>query len=73
MTLSKIWKALAGALGGAVTMLVKVWPDGVTAEEWGQVAGAAVTAGLIVFFAPKNKTGDGDSVTPPRATAGPLR
>lgn len=45
-------KALIAGVGAGVTALVAVWPDGVTVDEWGKVAGAAVATALAVWAVP---------------------
>ncbi len=57
-TIARARKALIAGLGAGVTALVAAWPDGVTADEWGKVAAAAVATGLAVYFTP-NKPKEG--------------
>jgi hypothetical protein len=52
--LARVSKAIAGAITTGVGVLVAVWPDGVTAEEWGKVAGALVVGFIGVWVAPRN-------------------
>lgn len=62
--LARISKALAGAAAAGISALVAVWPDGVTATEWGTVAGALVVGFLGVYIAPKNAEPAGGSIPP---------
>ncbi len=50
--LPRIRKAVTAGAGAGAAALVAAWPDGVTADEWGKVAAAAVVAGLAVWAVP---------------------
>jgi len=47
-------KAIVAAVAAAIAMAVKNWSGGLTPEEYGQIAGAAVTAGIAVYASPAN-------------------
>lgn len=62
--LARISKAIAGGIASGVSALVGVWPDGITAVEWGTVAAAAVVGGLAVWAAPANAPKAGYALVP---------
>ena len=48
-------KAFVAAIGGGVATYVAAVPDGVTAEEWGKVIGAAIVVGLAAWAVPNKQ------------------
>lgn len=56
--LPRIRKSLVAAVGAGITAVVAAWPDGITADEWGKVAAAAVATALAVWATP-NKPKEG--------------
>ena len=51
------WKGLGGAVSAAGTALVAAWPDGITGDEWRNIAIAALAGFGITWAVPANKKG----------------
>jgi len=52
--MSYIRKAITAAVMAAVAMAIKDWSGGLTPEEYGQIIGSAVAAGVAVYVSPAN-------------------
>jgi len=68
--LNTVRKALAGGVSAAIAAGALLINDGLTRDEWLQIAGALVVGFLGVFFAPANKTKPTPPVDPERGDVG---